>query len=90
MPGVVISNIYISDMILYLNITMRPFASISLAHGLDLLIPLEIVSCGNPRDSTISEVLEPFGKIRNSKIFEIFSIGGETKYLGDFYSHDSS
>ena len=35
-----------------------------------------------------TEILESFGKIRESKIFKIFGAGGASKNLGDFWSRD--
>ena len=63
----------------YLNITARPLAVISLARGLGFPGHLQNASCRLFRGSKISEVLEPVGKARGSKIFEIFGVGGATK-----------
>ena len=71
----------------YLNITAGPLAVISLARGLGFPAHLYNASCELPRGSKISEILEPFGKARSSRIFEIFGAGGATKNLENFWSH---
>ena len=64
---------------LILNITTRPFGVISFARGPDFPTDSWNASYGLSRRSKISEMLEPFGKARGSKIYEIFGAGGATQ-----------